>query len=111
MSVQLTNGTFSVRRRAEPSLDAYASPVPGVLGLLDGPWPGASFEQASGPWRLRLDPAAWPLREDDEIVGGGRVWLVRWAELRKHALDPVVDFVACEATLRPPDSSGHEERQ
>jgi hypothetical protein len=110
LSVLLTDGTYGVRRRAEPTLDAYRSPVPAAYGSLLGPWPGAAFEQAGGSWRLRLDVAAWPLRAGDAVEGQGRAWLVSWAELRKHAVNPVVDFVAAEGILRPPDSLTHEER-
>jgi hypothetical protein len=96
VAVLLTNTTLGLRRRADGPYDAHGERQNGALGATLGPWPGRTQEQGDGTWSLALDPAAWPVRENDLVVEsapGSRVWVVQSAQLLRNNADPVVDYI------------------
>lgn len=105
MAVILSTGQYSVRRRAHDyPRDAHGTPVPGDPGPPAGPWPGAAVQQQDGSWSIRLDPKAWPLREDDlvEDATGQRWIVVGRPTLYRNSVSGVVDYVGVRAALEPP---------
>jgi hypothetical protein len=75
-----------------------------------GPWPGRAEErgdvaigQVGGrTWVLAVDPAAWPLYQQDMVVDADshEEWLITDADLATNNADPVVDYIRVEAHLR-----------
>jgi hypothetical protein len=100
LAVVMTNTTLGLRRRADGAYDAHGERSNGALGAEIGPYPGRSSEQPDGSWTLAVDPALWPVRENDvivESVSGTRLWVVKSAKLLRNNLDPVVDYIRVEA--------------
>ncbi|AXI91313.1 hypothetical protein SAM9427_36695 (plasmid) [Streptomyces sp. ETH9427] len=86
--------------------DAHGVPVPPPPDARPAPrgtWPGAATEQADESWTLRVDPAAWRVREGDVIGDGIRTWTVVSALLRKVPGHSAADYIAVTATLNPPE--------
>ncbi|MEU5181147.1 hypothetical protein AB0G49_13955 [Streptomyces longwoodensis] len=86
--------------------DAHGVPVPPAPGTRPparGTWPGAATEQADGSWTLRVDPAAWRLRDGDVLTDGEREWTVVAALLKTVPGHPAADYIAVTATLNPPE--------
>jgi hypothetical protein len=102
--VILSDGSYSVRKRThEYTRDGHGTPVPGSPGSASAALPGAATEQPDGTYTLRLDPALWPLREDDLIDGpSSRTWIIESAVLRVNNADSAIDYVAVTAALQPP---------
>lgn len=102
MSVLLPNATLGVRRRLGTALDSHGEPLPGGWGELLGPHPGYSNEQPDALWVLGLDPALWPVRQDDMVIDGstGAAWLISTAHLIRHPVDSTVDWVRTTARQR-----------
>jgi hypothetical protein len=110
MAVILPNAQLTVRRRAHQfGRDEHGTPVANTSwGPEEGPSAGAVVEPddltpAQAPYRLRVDPAHWPLRADDEITDDqGRKFIVRTARKVEVPVDDAVDFIRVTADLDPP---------
>jgi hypothetical protein len=107
MAVVLPNAQVTVYALAHPwQRDANGTPVPPNPNARPAPrgtWPGSVLEQPDGSWTVRLDPAAWPVKEGDTITDEtGRSWTL--TSTRHHAVPgcPAVDYVQAAATLNPP---------
>lgn len=110
MAVILPNAQLTVRKRAHQfARDEHGTPVAGdTWSDPEGPTPGGivapdDLTPAQAAYRLRVDPAHWPLRADDEITDeDGRVFIVRTATKVSVPVDDAVDFIRVTADLDPP---------
>jgi hypothetical protein len=110
VAVILPNAQLTVRKRTHPSArDAQGWPVSGTaLSAPEGPTDGAIVQPddltpGQAPYRLRLDPSHWPVREDDEVTDElGRKFIVRTARMVSVPVDDTVDFIRVTADLDPP---------
>jgi hypothetical protein len=104
MAVILSSGLYGVRRRIHPfPRDAQGAPVPGGLGAVAGPLPGDARREDTGEYSIRLDPALWPLREDDAVTGpAGQVWIIEGLpQLRTNNADPALDYIEATGSIVP----------
>lgn len=123
MSVLLPDGAYRVARRAYPwPQDAHGAPVPPEAGPYGPPRPGAAKEQPrtetrlsrsqpEGTYRMRLDPAEWPVREGDRVTGpGGRTWTITsFPQLYTNPVLPYADYISAWGTMDlPPGSIPYE---
>ncbi|WP_435585917.1 hypothetical protein [Micromonospora aurantiaca (nom. illeg.)] len=108
MAVLLADGLYQVRKRQHPAeRDAHGTPIPGPDNAsVTDPVAGAAGEQPDGSWKLRLDPAVWPVRAGDTVVtdDGIRTWTVTGIP-RLHEVPnvPDVDYVEVQARIVPPE--------
>lgn len=106
MAVILPNCALTVTKRAHPWVrDARGTPVPSAddTTTSSGPYPGAAEEQPDQTWALRVDPRCHPVRAGDTITDGTRTWVATgFPHLNAVPGVPDVDFIACSATLEPP---------
>lgn len=102
MSVLLPNATLGVRRRIDtPGRNAYGERLAAGWGEVVGPHDGRTNERADGGWNLGVDPACWPIRQGDLVVGlDGGSWLVETADLVQNNYDSRVDWVRITAQRR-----------
>jgi hypothetical protein len=110
VAVLLANRRLGVRRRTGGGVGQHGDPVTGVLGPLEGPWPGRGEESGDVPagqvggrtWELAVDVAAWPLAPQDVVVDAdtGQEWLVVSADLLTNNADPAVDYVTVRGHAR-----------
>jgi len=106
MAVILADGTYQVARRAHPwaTMDDHGIAVPAALGAYGTARAGAVTAQADRSWRVRLDPAEWPLEAGDRITDGERTWTITGEPRRiRHPVDDEVDYVTATAALDPPE--------
>lgn len=103
MAVVLSDGNYRVQKRGESTRDADGALVPAALDVLGAELPGASTRQQDGSWTLRLDPAVWPIRAGDRVVGpGGVAWIVDGVpRAHENAEVPDVDYVGAVGSLDP----------
>lgn len=109
MTVLLANRSMGIRRRTV-TMDAHGDRAKSGYGVLAGPWPGRAEEkddapigQVGGrPWVLAVDPAAWPVNQQDVIVDvdSKQEWVVTKADLRTNNIQNFVDYVRVEAHAR-----------
>ncbi|NEA53592.1 hypothetical protein G3I60_05325 [Streptomyces sp. SID13666] len=107
MAVLLADRLLSVRVLPHPwTRDANGTPVPpnpATPPQIRGTWPGAATEQPDGSWSLRLNPAAWPVREGDTVTDdAGLSWTVTAARNQRVPGCTAADYVQVTATLNPP---------
>lgn len=94
MSVLLPNALLGLRRRIDGARNAHGERVAAGWGPFEGPYDGRTNERADGTWALGLDPALWPVRENDLVISlTGGSWLVRSSDLIQNNYDSVVDWV------------------
>lgn len=98
----MVNAQLGLRRRYEGGRDPHGDNVPTGWGAVDGPLPGFQSEQPDSTWVLGLDPALWPVRQNDMVIAGGTgaAWLVTTAKLIKHPVDSTVDWIRLTANQR-----------
>lgn len=95
MSVLYPDRTLGVRRRGLVE-DALGDLIPPTgPGDDAGAFPGRARELPDGSWRLAVDPALWPVRENDTVYdsGNGQSWVVREAQLLANQIEKSVDYV------------------
>ncbi|MCX5070822.1 hypothetical protein OOJ91_33800 [Micromonospora lupini] len=107
MAVQLADGFYLVRRRPHPAArDAHGIPIPGADDTVTDLVDGAAVEQPDGSWKLRLDPAVWPVHSGDTVGKPAEdlTWTVT-GEPRLHMVPgvPDVDFIDVQAVAVPPE--------
>ena len=101
MSVLLPNARLGLRRRVEGARDAHGDRVAAGWGPFHGPYDGRTNETSGGTWALGLDPALWPVRQGDLVVGAtGGSWLVQSSDLIRNNYDSTVDWVRVSAVHR-----------
>lgn len=102
MSVLLPNAVLGLRRRVDGARDAHGSPLPTGWGPVEGPADGLLNEQTDATWIIGLDPALWPVRQNDMVIdtATGGAWLVDTAHLAQHPIDSTVNWVRCTGRQR-----------
>ena len=102
MSVLLDNASLGLRRRADAARDAHGASLPSGWGTMLAPLPGYLEEQPDGTWVVGLDPALWPVRQNDMVIDGvtGAAWLVMTADLIEHPVDDTVNWIRLTANQR-----------
>jgi hypothetical protein len=102
MTVVLSDGGYTVRKRPyPPPQDAHGTPAPGALAAAGASRAGGAVEQTDGTWRLRLDPAEWPVRPGDVVTGPeSRVWtIIGNPRLHRNVAADDVDYISARASL------------
>lgn len=102
MTVILSDGSYRVARRPfPPPQDSHGTPAPAPLGTPGPARAGGGVEQPDGTWRLRLDPAEWPVHPGDVVTGPlGRVWtIVGNPRLHTNSGAADLDYVGVQASL------------
>lgn len=104
MVVILADGAYRVAKRSHPwALDQHGVSAPAALGAYGAARAGAAHAQPGQDWKLRLDPAEWPVRAGDRVTDGARTWTVTGTPTRiAHPADGAVDYVSAFAALDPP---------
>lgn len=108
IAVVLVDGAYTVRRRTHPEEeDADGVLLPSdVVFATDplGPFPGATADQGGGRFTFRLDPAAWPIAEDDFLDCPDGTVLVITGQPRLFSIPgvPDVDYIGGVAATAPP---------
>lgn len=94
MTVLMADGRYGLRRRVEGGLNEHGEETPSGWGPLYGPHEGRARVLGDGTWSLGVDPALWPVRQGDLIIGfHGGSWLVQNAVLLENNYDHRVDWV------------------
>jgi hypothetical protein len=95
VAVLMPNVSLALRRRRVGAFDPHGEPVPAGYEVPSQALPGMVREEADGSWLLLLDPALWPVRLNDLVVGGGAQWLVTGSHMASNSMDPEADYVRC----------------
>ncbi|MFF9192665.1 hypothetical protein [Streptomyces rochei] len=107
MAVVLPDRELTVHVLAHPwARDPLGTPVPPPPDARPQPrgtWPGAATKQIDGSWTLRVDPAAWPLKQGDVLSDGALTWTVVTALLKQVPGYGAADYIAVVASENPPE--------
>jgi hypothetical protein len=106
MPVVITNCVLAVRHRVTAA-DGHGDRVAAGFGPAGFAYPANATENADVPlgtpggrtWTIALDPALWPVAQQDMIVNPdtGQLWQVTSAQLMDHPIFPQVSYVQVQA--------------
>lgn len=106
MVVVIANCTLTVRHRIVGT-DGHGDRTATGFGPAGAAYPGNATENGDTPlgtpgsrtWSLALDPALWPVYQQDMVVDpvSGQQWQVTSAQFMPHPLFPEVEHIQVQA--------------
>lgn len=77
----------------------FAAPGPAYPGIANIGPDTPPYQPGGRAWTLALDPALWPVGQQDMItdVGSCEQWIVLSADLRTHTVCPQISYVDIQA--------------